>query len=894
MIKKNFGTFMILVFILLLLIPVSGWTTVYVDESNKKGPWDGNSWATAYRSIQDGLTDAENNKEEVWVAKGVYKPTLSNDRNISFQLKTGVDLYGGFAGHEGLRSERDPEINLTVLSGEIGDPDNKEDNSYHVVTSADNTIIDGFTIINGYAMPMGGFEFRLAGGSRQSHGYVSASKDVSTGGEPSGDMGGHGPSQGAPDSGPAGNMQGRGAAQGEPGGRPAGNIQGSGAQQRGEQGGGGQNASGGGMIVSHSNVTINNCVFKDNLGGRGGAIYMMGSQRGPGGGSRGETGISENQPHITNCDFINNHATFRGGGMHVDRSVLPVFIGCTFIDNSCDEKGGGLYNDYGCSPTLINCVFSGNSAQKAGAIGNDGDSSPVITNCTFTNNYAEVLGAAVYQGTGPSNNPVITNCIIWGNKCDDGPSEIYNWHHCNPVVTYSCVEGGYEGTGNIDADPMFVDPANGDFRLDLGSPCIDSANGAAAPQQDISGNLRYDDTGMPDGVMASASKDQSSQRNSSTQKSAPADMGAFERQSSSIRPKQNVVYVTGLNKTGTWNGKTWETAFKELQAAIDYAYSAHSEVWVAQGTYMPTETNDRTVSIVMREGVNIYGGFKGNETDKTQRDFKNNITTLSGDIGIKGDNRDNSYHVVIGADKAGIDGFVITGGNANGKVYQSKGGGMVNYAATVVIGYPFGTSVGFAPIVTNCTFTHNDAIEGGAMYNYDRKKPVISGCVFEGNSAEFGGAIVDRVGADSIVSDCTFRANHAKWCGGAYYVDYGSRPNITDSVFKENTTDGHGGAMYMLSRASQLDESAPTVTNCTFTGNSAGKRGGAIANYDKCILTVDTCQFTENYAGLGGGAISNDFKTNAVITASKFSGNKAGQGKADIDTDESSEVTISE
>ena len=865
--KKISGISLVLAFILYLLLPVSGWATVYVDADNTKGPWDGNSWATAFRSVQDGLKDAEKNKEEIWVAKGVYKPTLSNDRSVSFLLRSGVGLYGGFAGNEDLRDERDPEINPAVLSGEIGDPDKREDNSYHVVTSADNTIIDGFMIINGYAMPEGGFEFRLAGGSRLSHGVAGAPKAESSGG---------GPPKGPPGSGPAGNMQGQG-----------------GPAQRG-QGGGGQNASGGGMIISHSNVTINNCVFKDNFGGKGGGLYIVGSRRGPGGGSQGETDVSENQPVITNCAFINNKVTFRGGGVQIDRSVHPVFIGCTFINNSCDEKGGGIYNDYGCSPTIINCIFSGNSAQKAGAIGNDGDSSPVITNCTFTNNYAEVLGAAVYQGTGPSNNPVITNSILWGNKCANGPSEIYNWHHSNPMVTYSCIEGGYEGPGNINADPMFVDPENGDFRLDLGSPCIDSANGAVAPEQDINGNSRYDDIGIPDGIIASASKGESSPRNRSVQKLPPADMGAFERQSSSKRPKQDVVYVSSMNKTGPWDGKTWATAFKKVQPAIDLAYSADSEVWVAQGAYMPTETGDRAVSIVLREGVSIYGGFKGNEKKNTQRDFKNNITTLSGDIGIKGDNRDNSYHVLIGADKAEIDGFVITGGNANGKVYHSKGGGMINYAAIVVKGYPFGTPVGFAPIVTNCTFKHNYAVEGGAMYNYDRKKAVITRCVFEENSAEFGGAIVDRMGADSIVSDCIFKANHARWRAGAYYVDYGSWPNITNSAFIENSTDGHGGAMYMLSRASQLDESSPTLINCKFTGNSARKRGGAIANYDKCILTVKRCQFTGNYAGLGGGAISNDSKTKAVITACQFSGNKADQGKPDIDTDESSEVTISE
>ena len=83
--RKTFGISMIVAFLLFLLLPVSGWATVYVDVGNTKGPWDGNSWSTAYRSVQDGLADADKSKEDVWVAQGIYKPTLSNDRNISFQ-----------------------------------------------------------------------------------------------------------------------------------------------------------------------------------------------------------------------------------------------------------------------------------------------------------------------------------------------------------------------------------------------------------------------------------------------------------------------------------------------------------------------------------------------------------------------------------------------------------------------------------------------------------------------------------------------------------------------------------------------------------------------------------------------------------------------------------------
>ena len=116
------------------------------------GTGDCSSWANAC-DLQTALTSAASG-DEIWVAAGTHKPTSGTDRTISFQLKSGVTVYGGFAGTETARSQRDFETHLTILSGDIGTVSDMSDNSYTVVTGSgvDATgVLDGFTITYGNA-----------------------------------------------------------------------------------------------------------------------------------------------------------------------------------------------------------------------------------------------------------------------------------------------------------------------------------------------------------------------------------------------------------------------------------------------------------------------------------------------------------------------------------------------------------------------------------------------------------------------------------------------------------------------------------------------------------------------------------------------------------------------
>ncbi|MDX1439999.1 MAG: hypothetical protein R3284_08865, partial [Rubricoccaceae bacterium] len=80
-----------------------------------------------------------------------------------------------------------------------------------------------------------------------------------------------------------------------------------------------------------------------------------------------------------------------------------------------------------------------------------------------------------------------------------------------------------------------------------------------------------------------------------------------------------VIYVD-TDATGANNGTSWGDAYTDLQDALAVA-SSSSEIWVAEGVYKPTNTSDRTISFVLTDGVELYGGFDGTETSRDERDW---------------------------------------------------------------------------------------------------------------------------------------------------------------------------------------------------------------------------------------------------------------------------------
>lgn len=241
-------------------------------------------------------------------------------------------------------------------------------------------------------------------------------------------------------------------------------------------------------------------------------------------------------------------------------------------------------------------------------------------------------------------------------------------------------------------------------------------------------------------------------------------------------PVRAQVYVKH-DATGANDGTSWMDAFTSLQTALD-SVSAPAEVWVAAGTYRPTPSTDRTATFQLASGVALYGGFSGTESSLAERDLSL-VTTLSGDIGIVDDSSDNCYHVVTGsgADSTAIlDGFTITGGNADGAGEHAWGGGIVNDSGS--------------PTLRNLYFFDNSAGNGGAIFNRENANAVITNVLCMNNSATSGGAISNIIGAAPVFTSITVVDNTAT-IGGGGISNASSSPTIVNALIWGNqATDG--------------------------------------------------------------------------------------------------------
>jgi hypothetical protein len=466
---------------------------IYVDSSASTGG-NGQTWPTAFKYLQDALGEPPSYGNEIWVAEGIYHPDDDDAhhpdgtglKTDTFQLISGVLIYGGFPTSGGTWEARDPNRYESILSGDLNDDDDevsdpcdllsestRAENSYHVVTGSGtdpNTILDGFTISDGNAETNGDWD---GGGMYNYSGSPTVANCTFRNNSADRDGAGIYNDEYSYPTIVSCTFVGNAAFHG-----------------------------GGGVCNEYSDPTVDDCIFinnvvTDDMAGGGGMFNRYDSyptvknctfKENRTSGSGGGMCNMESSPSVTDCTFSANTAVVYGGGMFNDDND-PIVTNCIFVGNiSVVSCGGGIFNSIYANPKVTNCIFSGNSAGWCGGgMHNEWYVNSVLTNCTFSANSAVEFGGGISNWH--DSVLTLTNCIVWDNTAISG-QQIYDDGTSSETVNYSDVQGDWPGTGNIDEDPLFKDPNGPDaiagteddnLEPGYGSPCIDAGDSNSVP-----------------------------------------------------------------------------------------------------------------------------------------------------------------------------------------------------------------------------------------------------------------------------------------------------------------------------------------------------------------------------------------------------------------------------
>jgi hypothetical protein len=422
----------------------------------------GTNWpGTQYADIQSAITAASDN-DEIWVEKGTYALTAMINVNKK------VAIYGGFTGSETARSQRNWVTNVTTVDGQ---------NTVGCFYTTVDATIDGFTITRG---------------------YKSGSGDVDKGaGILNGDPSLGAPPADAPDLTVANCIFYRNESFLKSGGAicnftSAGNLTITASTFTENFG----DEQGGAIRVQKGTTTITDCVFtgnkiKKDTGGVGGAIAISNT-----------AGAAV----IERCIFSENKCRDAGA---VSADVNATFTRCIFANNNpviAAPRYGTIGSRGDLPVTVTNCLFYGNRVQYGGGIAINGSGTNEnlnVMNCTFANNILVGTGAtggAIYSLKTGGTAFNVTNCILWGNTDTNeiaGPTGFLL-----PTVSYTDTDqAGYAGSnGNINQDPLFVDPITFNFHIKGISPCINTATSSGAPSDDLEGTVRPQGAGYDMGA----------------------------------------------------------------------------------------------------------------------------------------------------------------------------------------------------------------------------------------------------------------------------------------------------------------------------------------------------------------------------------------------------------
>jgi len=828
---------------------------VFVD-ADATGDVDGSTWTHAFTDLQTAISSATGT-EELWVAAGSYTPDTETDSFVVTGAKDSLKIYGGFEGTESTRSARDPEANVTVLSGDVGNDDDTTStgvtqttgdingaNASHVlflngttnaITKA--TVIDGVTVTAGRANSGGtgrngaGLYCDGEGGSCNpilSNIRFIGNEAVNGGGV-------------APD-GTGGAIFNRGGDFG---------------------------------VSGEASPTVVNAEFRNNEadGASGGAIYNWGNPS-----------AAVASPTIENTEFIDNTADGAGGAIYNSTlnggTTRPTIIGSWFENNEArgGEPGGAIANigDGTAETEVISSVFLNNQSYAGGgAIGNSQGSGTATVQVTNSSFYGNVENGNGNDGGAIRNNASsidsgtfrvsVDNSILWNNEeeiyVDGGSVTVSHSIVQNSGGSANWTGPGTDNGGNLDADPLFLDPANGNVRLNWASPAIEAgANDSVSVTTDVSGASRV--------------------------QGVDVDMGAYE---GGDAPSTPVAYVDTAGTDADSAGGSWSNAYHTLQAGLIAARNRKlggtsiDEIRVAQGRYYPDEgpgvvDGDSTASFRLVPGTDVRGGYP---TGGGTRDTEATPTILSGDIGQNDSDPDgdgiiaspvdvtgnNSVHVVSaqGVDAALVDGFVVTAGQADGgpSTLAGQGGGIY--------------MEGSFPTLQNLHLQGNSAAgDGGGIHIRGVSGVQVRQTTLWKNRAGQQGGGLFATGSDVSLERSQVQGNRAGGSGGgvAFRTSGDGGPDTLRAVtLSGNSTAGEGGGLWAGGTEPSI------VVNSVFTGNEAPNGGGLHVSTDTAT-TVTNSTFSNNVASNAGGGVLVDstLKTHAYLQNTILWGNNGASG----------------
>lgn len=487
--------------------PECGTCVVYV-KTDGDDEDSGASWSDAVSSVQvaldlaaERLADEDLDSCQVWVAEGTYKPgTLPS---ATFQLRENVAIYGGFAGNETALGDRDWGEHETILSGDVagddlpGDLDNeesplhREDNVYHVVTGANDAPLDGLIIRGGGNSGAQDAEDGRGGGLLNLDAaptvrnclfednyarfegtaiYTEGSDAIATVSQSNFER----------------NVSAAGST-----------IYFGTSEASLEQVLLRDNVNAHGALSAVTAVvSVKEAHFVTNEADSGAAIYAAEESElwveasvfdaNISAGNGGAVSLLRSKTSIKGATFSNNSAAdltaqdVRGGALIAAEGETWI-ANCGFYDNSAQgddsDYGGAIENWAESEMSIVNSVFVGNTALAGSAIRNEEEGSTLdIVNSSFFGNSPSGTDGTLSNLEGDAQ---VTNSIFWGGSTPeishvDSPTTETN-------VTFSDVEGGYTGEGNLEVDPEFVDESDGDVHLASDSPVINQGDHAHLP-----------------------------------------------------------------------------------------------------------------------------------------------------------------------------------------------------------------------------------------------------------------------------------------------------------------------------------------------------------------------------------------------------------------------------